>query len=396
MNCVAVCPESSIRFTFFPSTPTTTAAPDLQRRKALTSVLAGAAALPLFRSSAGFHVDRHDRLVRPPGATPEKEFLARCVRCGECMKVCPNNALHPSFTEAGIEGLWTPVLVPRIGYCEPSCVLCGQVCPTGAIWEFTAKEKAWTSERVDKSIKPVRLGTAFYDRGRCLPWSMATECIVCEEWCPTSPKAIYLRAADVADAEGKTKTVRQPYVDPERCGGCGACEYACPVADRPAIYVTSIGESRSQTNQIILRKPREQRSVSLFPESGEVPGWVKTGATRTFEAADLWQYVDGDAERYLKAGVIRTLTSDYKFQDSIEAVADIYFMKAPDGAAMVLESMPATGSRNAGIGDVSRHFGASLMFRKGPYYVRLVAYQESPLVAEALTALGKAIVRRIA
>ena len=57
------------------------------------------------------------------------------------MKVCPNNALHPAFFEAGIEGLWTPILIARIGYCEHSCVLCGQVCPTGAIQKITEKEK---------------------------------------------------------------------------------------------------------------------------------------------------------------------------------------------------------------------------------------------------------------
>ena len=59
------------------------------------------------------------------------------------MKVCPNNALHPTLDQAGIEGLWTPTLVPRIGYCEPSCVLCSEVCPTGAIWQITPKEKGW-------------------------------------------------------------------------------------------------------------------------------------------------------------------------------------------------------------------------------------------------------------
>ena len=91
------------------------------------------------------------------------------------MKVCPNNALQPALTEAGFEGLWTPVLVPRLGYCETSCVLCSQVCPTGAIWEITAREKGWSVD-ISSAAKPVRLGTAFYDRGRCLPWAM-----VCEE-----------------------------------------------------------------------------------------------------------------------------------------------------------------------------------------------------------------------
>jgi formate hydrogenlyase subunit 6/NADH:ubiquinone oxidoreductase subunit I len=105
---------------------------------------------------------------------------------------------------------------------------------------------------------PVKIGTAFYDRGRCLPWAMATECIVCEEWCPTSPKAITLQSADVVDSQGVVKSVRQPSVDPKRCTGCGACEYACPVRDQPAIYVTSVGETRSETNQFILQRAPER------------------------------------------------------------------------------------------------------------------------------------------
>lgn len=256
-NCVGDCPESGIKFKFFPATPTTVEGPDLKRRKAFASVAAGAAALPLLRSTTGLAVERHERLIRPPGALDEKHFLDRCIRCGECMKVCPNNALHPTLVEAGLEGLWTPVIVPRVGYCEPSCVLCGQVCPTGAIWEISSTEKGWAAGS-EKNPKAIHVGTAFYDRGRCLPWALATECIVCEEWCPTSPKAIFLRPAEVFDAQGNAKQVRQPYLDPERCVGCGACEFACPVQDRPAVYVTSIGENRSKTNQILLRKPRRQ------------------------------------------------------------------------------------------------------------------------------------------
>lgn len=258
-NCLADCPEAGLQFKFFPQRAQTAERPDLRRRRVLAGVGLGAAALPVLRSNTGLRVGRNERLIRPPGALPEEEFLARCIRCGECMKVCPNNALHPTLTEAGWEGLWTPVLAPRIGYCEPSCVLCSQVCPTGAIWEITPREKGWSGKE-NPQAKPIRIGTAFLDRGRCLPWAMATECIVCEEWCPTSPKAIYLRTAEVVDGEGRARTVRQPWVNPAACVGCGVCEWACPVLGPPAIYVTSVGESRSRTNQILLQQPRRSRS----------------------------------------------------------------------------------------------------------------------------------------
>jgi polyferredoxin len=252
MNCVDSCPHSTLTFKFFRN-EREVASPDMGRRKALTGLAAGAAIVPLMRANTGLGKGRHDLLLRPPGALDEEAFLSRCIRCGECMKVCPNNSLHPTLEQAGIEGLWTPTLVPRIGYCEPSCVLCSEVCPTGAIWQITPKEKGWVVG-VGAQSQQIRLGTAFYDRGRCLPWAEATECIVCEEWCPVSPKAIYVEDADVIDSAGKTKTLKQPRIDPSRCVGCGACEYACPLQDRPAVYVTSIGESRSPSSQILLRK----------------------------------------------------------------------------------------------------------------------------------------------
>ena len=255
MNCVGSCPHDSLVFRFFRKEKEV-ASPDLGRRRTLTGLAAGAVAIPLMRADTAMGKSRNERLLRPPGALDEPDFLSRCIRCGECMKVCPNNSLHPTLGEAGLEGLWTPTLVPRIGYCEPSCVLCSEVCPTGAIWQITPREKGWVVDVGQSAAadQPVRLGTAFYDRGRCLPWAMATECIVCEEWCPVSPKAIYVQEAQVIDAAGNTKTLKQPRVDLSRCVGCGACEFACPLQERPAVYVTSIGESRSPGSQILLNR----------------------------------------------------------------------------------------------------------------------------------------------
>jgi polyferredoxin len=252
MNCVGACPHDGLEFRFFRN-EAEVATPDLGRRRTVTGLAAGAVAVPLLRANAGLGKSRHERLLRPPGSLDETDFLSRCIRCGECMKACPNNALHPTLEQAGLEGLWTPTVVPRIGYCEPSCTLCSEVCPTGAIWQVTPADKGWVVGTSEQK-QPIRLGTAFYDRGRCLPWAMATDCIVCEEWCPVSPKAIYVQEAQVVDSAGIVKTLKQPRVDPSRCVGCGACEYACPLQEHPAVYVTSIGESRSPSSQILLNR----------------------------------------------------------------------------------------------------------------------------------------------
>jgi len=257
LNCETACPEDVIKFRFLPNRKGTVTKPDTERRTALAAAGAGALFLPASRIADALDVNYHSKVIRPPGAVEERGFLERCIRCAECMKVCPNNALHPAFLESGLEGVWTPILIARIGYCEPSCVLCGQVCPTGAIQKITEKEK------LGIGVPPVKIGTAFYDHGRCLPWSMQTPCIVCEEFCPTSPKAIWVEEVEAPMRDSKPgpngeqpamKTVKlqRPHVDPALCIGCGACEKVCPVQDQPAVYVTSVGESRSKTNVILL------------------------------------------------------------------------------------------------------------------------------------------------
>ncbi len=188
-NCLEDCPHEAISFRFLPPREHQVVNPDLSRRGALAAAVAGAGAYAWMRLGGRTTKDFRASAIRPPGAVEEQEFLKRCVKCGQCMRVCPTNVIQPDWTESGVEGLWTPVMNYRIGYCEPNCTACGQVCPTGAIQRLSIEEKRGMGEYAEQG--PVRLGSAHFDVGRCLPWAKNMPCLVCEENCPVSPKAIY-------------------------------------------------------------------------------------------------------------------------------------------------------------------------------------------------------------
>jgi len=250
MNCIDDCPTQALHFGLPRERSSVHLPVDLSRRRLVETAVATAVFFPMVRSSVSASSNPAPTVIRPPGSLPEEEFLGRCIKCAACMRVCPINVLQPALLEGGIEGLWTPILKNQLGYCEQNCVLCGQVCPTGAIRSISVQEKIGAPP----NEKPIKLGTAFYDYGRCLPWAMQTECIVCEEMCPTSPKAIWYKTVDIANRDGSAKKLKQPYVDPRLCIGCGICENKCPVEDLAAIRVSSVGETRSVSNQMILER----------------------------------------------------------------------------------------------------------------------------------------------
>lgn len=230
LDCSDYCPQQRVRFVVNGPRGQQPRI-DLSRRDLLLSVSAGAVIAPVTRiSPESYRLNPY--LLRPPGALAEAEFLQRCVRCGECMKVCIGQALHPALFEAGATGLWTPLLAARLGYCEYNCTLCGQVCPTGAIRKLPVAEKRKTV-----------IGLAVFDKNRCLPFARQEECLVCEEHCPTAEKAIVFEERQVL-VDGQERWLKFPKVLVDKCIGCGICETRCPLDGVSAIRVINEMESR--------------------------------------------------------------------------------------------------------------------------------------------------------
>ncbi|UCF37940.1 MAG: 4Fe-4S dicluster domain-containing protein, partial [Acidobacteriota bacterium] len=255
MNCIDDCPEDALSFQLVQlDTKQVVPTPSVSRRKWVFSSMIGVLAYPFIKNH-GVNTNENfsGALIRPPGSVEESQFLAKCIKCDQCINACPTNVLQPAtFEEAGIEGLWTPVMNFDIGHCQLKCNLCSEVCPTGAIRKITVEEKLGKGDFEEQG--PVRLGTAFYDIGRCLPHSMEIPCVVCEEVCPVSPKAIQTKDFETKDVFGNVVVLNKPFIVPDLCIGCGICQTECPVKDERAVYITAVGESRSEERRLLLRE----------------------------------------------------------------------------------------------------------------------------------------------
>jgi len=159
--------------------------------------------------------------VRPPGSLPEDRFRRQCIRCGECLKVCPDNVLQPAGFELGIDGIWTPIVTADFSGCKPSCNNCGRVCPTGAIRELSLAEK-----------RAARLGLAVIDTGTCLPHCRKEACGLCVDQCSAAGyNAIeYVRIGIEYDGRGlpiADSGFLAPVILADNCVGCGLCQARC-------------------------------------------------------------------------------------------------------------------------------------------------------------------------
>jgi ferredoxin len=233
LNCVAECPPESITYKI--GLQGKTAQVDLSRRQFVTATVAGVTAVGVFKTGYR-NRETNEKALRPPGALEEAAFLDRCIRCHACTKICSTTGgcLQPALLETGWEGLWTPISIPRAGFCEYNCNLCGQVCPTSAIKNLPLPDK-----------QKMKMGTAAFDKNRCIPWYRFENCLVCEEHCPVSEKAIQFEEKEVTRPNGEKTVVKFPYVIESRCVGCGICVSKCPLRGSAGIFINNSGETRT-------------------------------------------------------------------------------------------------------------------------------------------------------
>lgn len=211
--------------------------------------------------------------LRPPGALDEQEFLASCIKCGQCVQVCPVQAIKLADLDEGF-GVGVPYIDARSQACDFSCdaVQCVLACPTGAlvykkpafmpVRRGAALAKPPILRAKEKDPEPTlemreRMGVARLTRPEaCLavqgkgfqgqargadfkgllrymavdrwqpiavrdhPYDLPL-CDLCVRECPIAG-AITLEP-DPAGGPGKVPTVH------EACVGCGVCEMMCPV-----------------------------------------------------------------------------------------------------------------------------------------------------------------------
>ncbi|MCU0371242.1 MAG: 4Fe-4S dicluster domain-containing protein [Bacteroidales bacterium] len=181
--------------------------------------------------------------VTPPGSVGIEHFRDRCTACYLCVSACPTQVLQPTFLEYGWQGVFQPEMNYWVSFCNYDCVICTEVCPTGAILPLTFEQK-----------KEVQVGKARFIKEECIVTVKNTACGACSEHCPT--KAVNM----VPYKNGLTI----PEVNQEICVGCGACEYACPTDPKSIVVDANAIHQKA-------KKPPEQKKEEKIDYKEEFP-----------------------------------------------------------------------------------------------------------------------------
>lgn len=239
-NCIADCKSGSLNTHFSPLSKKEITSVDLGKRKMMGSLLGGIIITAVGGSTVESKAGQRHKYLRPPGAIKEEEFINKCLRCGQCVKSCKSGFIQSATLEAGFEGIWTPILNADAGYCLYECNACTKVCPADAIKPLTLEEK-----------KKFKMGTAVIDTDYCYTYADGFACSVCYDKCPLPEKAIRFREIEIWDYRGKLNKIKQIFINPDVCTGCGICQNACPRKDNPGIFITSADEIREAATGFI-------------------------------------------------------------------------------------------------------------------------------------------------
>jgi ferredoxin-type protein NapG len=193
--------------------------------------------------------------LRPPGAVAEKDFLALCIKCGQCLQVCPYHSIELADLSKGY-GEGTPYIDANIRGCYAcEAVPCVLACPSGALDHATEKATdikmgiavlehprsclAVRREPVPKGYDSKMkefvsnvVNTNEYEQ-KVLEKFEGYEgkpCTLCADMCPMPNPLTAI--AMVRKSNGITRPVIY-----DGCTGCGVCQEVCPVDSGPAIVI---------------------------------------------------------------------------------------------------------------------------------------------------------------
>ena len=224
LDCLEVCPVDAIAYRRRPAEEPhrSETSPPINRRGFLR-LLAGAGTALFVACTTDSSSPRSledgsmPEPASPPGSKGITRFTSRCIACHLCVGRCPTRVLQPGLFDYGFAGINQPVMDFAAGFCEYECVICSEVCPTGAILPLKGEEKI-----------RVQIGEALFIQDRCIVFTNGTACGACAEVCPTG-------AVHMVPYRG---FLTQPVTSPAVCIGCGHCENACPSEPKKAILVT--------------------------------------------------------------------------------------------------------------------------------------------------------------
>ncbi|RJR18727.1 MAG: ferredoxin-type protein NapG [Nitrospiraceae bacterium] len=202
-------------------------------------------------------------ILRPPGAVPEKQFIASCIKCGMCVEACPYDSLKLSQPGDG-RPIGTPFYIPRTTPCR-MCkdIPCVPACPTGSLDKALVSDKDKDGELIF-NISLARMGLAVIDRETCIAYS-GIQCDACYRACPLIDSAITVE--HTRNVRTGKHAMLAPVVHSNACTGCGICEKAC-VTKKASIFVLPVALAMGEASERYVKgwEERDEERLKDVPE----------------------------------------------------------------------------------------------------------------------------------